>query len=204
MLKEIFKKYKCDKGSKHSYELVYEKDFELLRNQKINILEVGIFKGESMSSWIEYFPNATVYGIDIFTRVKEADIGILKHPRAEYLKADSTKLEIVSIIKSNWPDVEFDIIIDDGLHTPLANKETFLNLINFLKINGAFYIEDVWPLDKMSDEEMKHYWIKKHPTEYTKENMNVFLDSIKGYNLEIFDNRKTSKEPDSVVYKITK
>lgn len=204
MLRKIFKKNKCDKGSKHSYELVYEKDFELIKNEKINILEVGIFKGESTASWIEYFPNATVYGIDIFKRVKEADIEILSHPRVKHLKADSIQSKIVSIIKTNWPDIKFDIIIDDGLHTPLANKETFLNLIDFLKINGVFYIEDVWPLNEMTDKEMNNPWILKHPQDYTKENMNKFLDSIKGYNLEIFDNRKISKEPDSVIYKITK
>lgn len=204
MLKEIFKKNKCDKSSKHSYELIYERDFEKFKNEKINILEIGIFRGESMSSWVEYFPNATVYGIDIFTRVKESEIKILNHPRVKYLKADSTKNNIKSIIDAEWPDIKFDVIIDDGLHTPLANKETFLNLIEYLKDDGSLYIEDIWPLNDMSDKEMNHYWIKKHPKDYTKENMDIFLDSIKNYNLEIFDNRKISKEPDSVIYKITK
>ena len=204
MLKEIFKKNKCDKSSKHSYELIYENDFEKFKNEKINILEVGIFRGESMSSWIDYFPNATVYGIDIFTRVKESEIKILTHPRVKYLKADSTKNNIKSIIDAEWIDIKFDVIIDDGLHTPLANKETFLNLIEYLKDDGSFYIEDIWPLNDMSDKERNHYWIKKHPQDYTKENMDIFLNSIKNYNLEIFDNRKISKEPDSVIYKITK
>lgn len=204
MLKEIFKKNECDKGIKHCYELIYEKDFDTLKNENINLLEIGIFRGESIKSWIEYFPNATIYGIDIFTRIKESDIEILKHPRVKYLKADSTKTDIRSIIKANWTDVKFDIIIDDGLHTPLGNKETFLNLNEFLKDTGLFYIEDIWPLDEMTEEEMKHPWIKKYSQDYTKENMNIFLDSIKKYKTTKFDNRLISKEPDSIIYKITK
>ena len=46
-LKEIFVKHKCDKGIKHRYWEIYQKDFESLRNQPINILEIGTFKGES-------------------------------------------------------------------------------------------------------------------------------------------------------------
>jgi hypothetical protein len=204
MLKEIFNKNQCDKSSKHFYELIYEKDFSLLKDKKINILEIGVFRGESMSSWIEYFPNANVYGIDIFIRVKEKDINILSHPRTKHIKADSTKSDIKSIIKEQWPNTYFDIIIDDGLHTPIANKNTFENLIDFLKEDGVFYIEDLWPLDEMSNEEMNHYWIKKHKEDYTKENMYEFLNSLKKYKVEKFDNRHLSKEPDSVIYKIKK
>lgn len=38
----------------------------------------------------------------------------------------------------------FDIIIDDGLHTTDANVNLFLNSFNKLKKNGIYIIEDVY------------------------------------------------------------
>lgn len=202
MLKELFKKHKCDKGSKHFYDIIYEKDFSIIKDKEINLLEVGVFRGESMSSWVDYFPKATIFGIDIFTRIQEKDINILNHPRTKYIKADSTDLNIKSVIRKAWPDTTFDIIIDDGLHTPIANKKTFENLIEFLNTEGSFYIEDIWPLNEMTPKEMNHAWIKKHKNDYSKENMNQFLNSFKDYRVDKFDNRNLSKEPDSVIYRI--
>ena len=141
MLKELLQKYKCDKSSKHSYELCYEKHFLPVKNEPINILEIGIFKGESMKVWLEYFPNATVYGIDIFQRIKENELPILKNPRVKYLKLDSVSKQAKQIITENWGDIKFDFIIDDGLHTPVANRLTFLNFIDFLKNDGVFFMK---------------------------------------------------------------
>lgn len=78
MLEELFNKYGCDKAVKHNYHTVYEPEFDTIRNESINILEVGVFKGDSVRAWLEFFPNATIYGIDIFTRVKPEDIDVLQ------------------------------------------------------------------------------------------------------------------------------
>jgi tRNA G46 methylase TrmB len=69
-LLKIFDKHDCDKGSrKHFYNEVYEPHFEKVRNDPINILEIGVFLGESTAAFHEYFPNANIYGIDIFGNV---------------------------------------------------------------------------------------------------------------------------------------
>lgn len=204
MLKNIFNKNKCDKSSKHSYDLIYEKDFEKIKSMPLNVLEIGIFRGESISSWVEYFPNARIYGIDIFDRVGASDIEVLKHPRVKYLKADSTSFQLTSDIKDAWQEVQFDIIIDDGLHTPAANKSTLENLITFLKPDGYYYIEDIWPLDEMTDLQMQHPWIQSHGTDYTKDKMQEFLNSLENYTVTKFDNRQLTNEPDSYIYRITK
>ena len=57
-LKEIFIKNKCDKATKHRYYELYQQDFDKFRNNEINILEIGTFKGESIQSWLDYFPQA--------------------------------------------------------------------------------------------------------------------------------------------------
>ncbi len=205
MLNELFMKYGCDKSLDfHQYVKEYTSFFEPIKNKNINILEIGIWKGTSLSAFYDYFPNANIYGIDIFTRVPVSEIPILKKDRVYWLKGDSMQSNICNLIKDKWGDIQFDIIIDDGLHTPLANKKTFENLIPFLKDTGVFYIEDIWPLDVMTDNEWNHQWIQKNRKDYTKENMNIFLDCIKDYKVAKFDYRSLSNRPDSVLYKIQK
>ena len=63
IMEQLFDKYGCEKIW-HSYSDLYEADFEPRRNDAVNILEVGTFRGESINVWLEYFPNATIYTID--------------------------------------------------------------------------------------------------------------------------------------------
>jgi cephalosporin hydroxylase len=202
MLKELFNKYGCDKAKKHHYHTVYQPEFEPLQNKPINILEVGVFKGESASAWIDFFPNATVYGLDIFVRVSAEDIPILQHPRVKWLKGDSTHPSVSGAIQKAWPDVQFDIIIDDGLHRPEANALTFINLFPFIKSTGSYYVEDVWPLDIANQEELQHWWLQKNPEIYNMLKMNIFLNQIQNEKVERFDLRKLSGHGDSYIIKV--
>jgi hypothetical protein len=198
-LSKIFNKHNSDKTMKHMYHLVYEPHFDNIRYNKLNILEVGVFKGESINAWLEYFPNATVYGIDIFERVKAEDIEVLNHPRVKWSRCDST----VSGVEE-WKDIEFDIIIDDGLHTPTANMLTFKNLSSLLKKGGLYFIEDVWPLELMSTKELEHSWLKKYKDEYLLEDNEKFLYELKKSNMIIkrHDNRTITGEPDSYIIEL--
>ena len=200
----LFNKHNCDKASKHLYHTVYVPELEKYKDAEINFLEVGVFKGASLRAWLEFFPNATFYGIDIFTRVNPKDIDVLNHPRVKWLKADSTKIDTIALIRETWPGVKFDVIIDDGLHTPRANADTFGNLINFLKEDGIYFIEDVWPLDEMNSKDMKDPWVQNHSKELNVFEMNYFLNKVKDYKMERFDLRMVSKHPDSYIIKIVK
>lgn len=199
MLSEIFNKHNSDKTMKHMYHLVYEPHFDSIRYSELNILEVGVFKGESINAWLEYFPNATVYGIDIFERVKAEDIEILKHPRVKWAKCDSTASSI-----EEWKDVEFDVIIDDGLHTPTANMLTFQNLSPLLKKGGLYFIEDVWPLELMSTKELEHPWIKNHKDDFVLEDNEKFLYELNQSGMAVtrHDNRNITGHPDSYIIEL--
>lgn len=203
MLKEILNKYKSDKSEKHYYHTVYEPIFEnYLEDITFCLLEIGIFKGNSISAWLEYFPKARkIIGIDIFNRIDPKDIPILKNERVTWIKGDSTKSETFS---KNIIKPIFDIIIDDGMHTPRANADTFKCAMPYLKNNGIYFIEDIWPLDKMTLIEKKHKWITdvKRKDQYTDEEYQYFLNTISGYNIEQFDLRKLSGQPDSYIFKI--
>lgn len=204
-LRTLFDEHKTDKGSKHSYDLIYEPLFQDKRLDQINFLEIGIWKGHGLAALHDYFENGNLYGIDIFTRIKPEDVPILREYRVDYIKGDSTKSEIMGVLNERF-DVKFDYILDDGLHTPEANKLTFRHMHPFLKSGGLYIIEDVWPLEKMSSKELKHPWLHKHPLEYSQEQNKAFLAEIEssGWEIARYDNRKKSGEPDSYVITLKK
>ena len=76
---ELLDKYCSDKGtfwqSKHHYPTAYHSIFGSLRHSIQSILEVGIGEDTSPSAatWIEYFPSAQVYLVDIKTTKEVRD-----------------------------------------------------------------------------------------------------------------------------------
>lgn len=200
-LGDLFNKYGTDKTQKHSYDKIYEKFFEPIKNDRLNILEIGVELGQSTMAFHDYFPNAIIYGIDIFERHSMENIEPYKLERCNFIKTDSCKP-----YKNKLPDIKFDIIIDDGKHTPKANMETFQNSINMLAQGGQYFIEDVWPIEEMNIIEMQHWWIKKKPHAFTQYVNNQFLKVLKDSKMKIerFDNRKYSGEPDSYIIRLTK
>lgn len=198
-LKEIFIKNKCDKATKHRYYELYEKDFDKFKNNEINILEIGTFKGESTQSWLDYFSQAKIYTADTFERVVPEKIPALKNNRVQWFKVDSTS----SNCKENFKNlnIQFDFIIDDGLHTPEGQRLTFENLIDCLKPTGSYYIEDVWMLNKGNN--MSHWWVKKHPNDFTMDKFDKLIDSVSKFNITEHD-FSSKKIPDSFILKITK
>ena len=211
-LKELFLKHKCTKGIDLGYDEIYESDFKKLRNEPINILEIGVDQGRSIAVWLDYFPNAKIYAMDIFVRMHESHIKVLKDNRVQHLKIDSTDPDVHNRV-AQWK-TKFDIIIDDGRHTPEANALTFKSVVPFLKTNGIYYIEDIWPIDKMTKIDLKNLgfdfkkqivWAQKHrKQDFTQSKWKMFIDTLKGYKIEKFDHRKRCKLLDSYIYKITK
>ena len=59
-------KYGTDKSTNHRYTPYYHQVFTPVRNTTHTLLEVGVFKGESLKMWRDYFTNSMIYGIDYF------------------------------------------------------------------------------------------------------------------------------------------
>lgn len=134
MLRELFDKHLCDKGSSHGYERVYEPLFEPLRDKPIRLLEIGVLRGASIKVWLEYFPKAHIIAVDTFMRVPVEDVTALLNNRVSWYRCDSTQTR---------PNIDpVDIIIDDGFHTPEAQLATFNNYYPLLKDTGFYFIED--------------------------------------------------------------
>src|SRR3954452_22927169 len=43
----------------------YEEWFRSLRNEEINIIEIGVGEGKSLGVWLSYFPRAKIIAVDI-------------------------------------------------------------------------------------------------------------------------------------------
>jgi spermidine synthase len=204
-LRELFDKYQCDKGTeKHHYYKDYEPYFESKRQEPLNILEIGTFKGASTRAFHEYFPNATIYTIDIFVRTEPEDLDILGEERVKWIKGDSMNAGLSMKIRKEWGDLEFDFIIDDGAHYPLANKLTLYNCYPFLKEGGTYFIEDFMPMHIMSQEKLRHPWLVKNVERYSMLEHNKLMTELDKYNYKVYDRRKENKTLDTFIVAITK
>lgn len=175
---EIMGKYGSDKGSKniqqswHNYTTFYYSIFKDLCNKELRIFELGLGTnntnipsnmgingkpGASLYGWAEFFPNSNIFGADI-------DKGILFNTdKIHTFFCDQTN---PAIIKQMWaePNLQdnFDIIIEDGLHTYNANVCFFENSIHKLNTNGYYIIEDIG----FSDEHLFTNKIKEWETQH--------------------------------------
>lgn len=116
----------------------YDALLESLRNKEIKLLELGIYKGESLLLWRDYFPMGTIVGIDInlprdFTHQERIYI---------YEGSQSDKRFLSDVADKIAPD-GFDIIIDDASHIGELTEKTFWHLFdNHLRPGGLYVIED--------------------------------------------------------------
>ena len=187
-LRSCFDRHGCDKGSRHGYERVYEPAFEPMRLEPIRLLEIGIYRGASLKVWVDYFPNAEIFGIDTFQRVQPKDIPILNHPRVEWRQHDSTTPADFG---------HFDFIIDDGLHTHISQRKTFDNFMPYAKM---YFIEDVYAFSHMTEDEKLCKWLTHGHLnkEYSEAEYSRLFRSLSPYVLEFHDLRKGHR-PDSFI-----
>ena len=153
----ISRKYNLDKNIAsgcHNYIPAYTTLFNDIRNNVNHLLEIGIgsiengqmgahisqgYKtGNSLKCWSEYFPNAKIYGIDIYEH-KELNTEIIHTFVADQSNEDNLK-SVMSTINS-----EIDIIIDDGSHVGQHQVFSFMTLNKYLSKNGIYVIEDIQP-----------------------------------------------------------
>ena len=140
------KKYQTDKWTDHYYvQDLYEPLFEQFQNKKVNVLEIGVWNGESMKLWHDYFVNAkNIVGIDIFVRSSFKEVsGWLKDYDVKLHKFNSHKdLDKLKEFSETYQD-GFDIIIDDGSHWYENQINTYKKFKNLMNPGGVYIIEDI-------------------------------------------------------------
>jgi predicted O-methyltransferase YrrM len=173
----------CDKGTCHNYiRSYYDGEFTPRRDEKLNILEIGVQYGGSTYLWSNYFSNAMVYGIDIEPQLLPQYASIQEHERVKLIWGDAYEDSIVS----GFPNQYFDYIIDDGPHTVSTQLNAIDKWLVKIKSGGKLIIEDI----------------------QSEEDLNTLLRSAWQNRLTktvcIFDTRVSHGRYDDVIIEITR
>lgn len=149
-LKTLFDKYGSDKASSHKYHYLYG---EILKNPKeiLTILEIGLGTndakivsnmgktgkpGASLRAFRDFLINAEIYGADIDNKV------LFQENRIKTFYVDQTDLNSFLKLEEKIPE-KFDLIVDDGLHSPNANLISLRFALKKIKVGGWVVIEDI-------------------------------------------------------------
>jgi hypothetical protein len=145
LLNELGLKYRTDKavdgkrgepGKGHDYLRVYERFSKLERTQVRKVLEIGVQKGASIRMWAEYFPNATVFGLDI----AESALKVTGDRIKIQLLDQSDAAALGTFARENGP---FDLIVEDGSHIWSHQIIGMQTLIPHLAAGGHYIVEDL-------------------------------------------------------------
>ena len=172
--KEIFKKnlnylfeyFNSDKGNKfinqytrfskknnklikgHKYAVYYEMFIKKIKKKKLNILELGSFKGNATASFFFYFKNSFIYSLDLYP-----DLFIYKSKRIKNFKVDnSSEKELLSLSKKK----KYDLIIEDAGHYLKDKIITIFTLFPKLKKKGIYVVEELDFPDTRKDMNLKN------------------------------------------------
>lgn len=108
-----------------------------------SILEIGIQYGYGLRAWLDCFPDASIYGLDIMdvTNQLKVEFSAKDRRRLSMQVCDSTD---AAAVKRLLGSTTFDIIIDDGSHKIDEQLATLRNLLPRLSLIGIYVLEDVW------------------------------------------------------------
>jgi hypothetical protein len=151
-------KYDSDKIDNHYLEC-YDPILEPFLQRKIALLELGVLKGGSLMLWHDYFPLATIVGVDI-RPPKDFE----SNERIHIFEGSQADTQFLTSVASESAPGGFDIIIDDASHLGELTKISFWHLFeNHLKPGGLYVIEDWgtgywddWPDGKSLDPDELH------------------------------------------------
>lgn len=130
-----------DKDTLHSYAEVYEDLLSVYDDKSISFLEVGVQFGGSFLLWQELLPKASFTLLDIHdSRCKEA-IENAKEG-TDFILSDAYVDSTVENLREKYPE-GFDVIVEDGPHTPETQAYFVKNYLPLLKKGGVMVIEDL-------------------------------------------------------------
>lgn len=148
-LAESFRKYGSDKSTVHDYEKIYSAVLDPA--SATAVLEIGLgtnnpsvpstmgvdgSPGASLRAFRDHLPLAQIYGADVDSEI------LFSEDRIRTVQVDATDAES---LRQMWMQVadEFDLIVDDGLHSPHANLRVVLSGLPRLRVGGWLIVEDI-------------------------------------------------------------
>ncbi|KQX27701.1 hypothetical protein ASD01_21585 [Ensifer sp. Root423] len=135
-IQELAAKYSAAKDA--NYLSFYASQFDGIRHQIKNVIELGVQGGGSVKMWRDYFPKAQIFGVDIDDCSAAA-----QGERIHFFQGRQEDGELLKMITDEIEGGQFDIIIDDAAHFGLYSKLTYEHLFDgHLKPGGTYIIED--------------------------------------------------------------
>ncbi len=129
---------KYNAGKSRLFLINYERRFRQLKEQNVQLLELGIDKGGSLLMWRDYFRTGNIAGLDR-EHVEISDTTGKIH----IYQGDQTDLNLLNRIGQECAPAGFDIIIDDASHIGEITSVSFWHLFTrWLKPGGLYVIED--------------------------------------------------------------
>jgi len=179
-LYELGIKYNTDKVFHHEYHHIYDFFLKQFYNASGAMLEIGIQHGNSLNMWLELFPNAYIYGMDI----EKSDSG----ERYSIIQGDQSKIDDLNTLNTNISQNKgLFFINDDGSHIPEHQLLTFNTLFPTLQEGGVYIIEDVetsyWTKNGLYGYETRYGY--KHPNSIVE----IFKEVADSVNSEFAGNR---------------
>ena len=126
--------YNTDKYS-HGFIDVYEPYFNQMKDVK-NVLEIGVYNGDSLNYFSNYFKDADIYGIDIIDKTQYGSDKI-----KTFMLNQENRDDISTFLSKN--NIEYDIILDDGGHTMRQQQISFGMFFKNVKSGGLYILEDL-------------------------------------------------------------
>lgn len=137
---------KSDKGpdGNNLIDLFYSNEFTPIRFEKLNIVEIGVFRGDSMILLRDWFINSNITGIDHGLWMKSHELEFLNSIENINFIMDDCHNEIVI---NSFENNSIDYLIDDGDHHLDSQIKTIKEYYPKLKKGGKLIVEDVQNFD---------------------------------------------------------
>lgn len=150
-LKERLDFYGSDKANNHNYHHLYGSILSD-RHKVQNVFEIGLGTnnvdvvsnmgaagrpGASLRAFRDFCPNANIFGADVDKRI------LFNEERIDTHFVDQTDPSTFERLVSRLPSGSFDLVVDDGLHSPNANVAALCFGLEIVRKDGWVVIEDI-------------------------------------------------------------
>ena len=130
---KYFDSYKLLEG----YTDFYHENLQKLKDKKLDILEIGVARGDGMASFYFYFPYSNLIGVDNNPfKIR------YKSKRIRSLYCDISSKQILKNL-TNHLNQKFDLIIEDCSHKLIDQILCFSENFKNLKKGGIYIAEDI-------------------------------------------------------------
>ena len=135
-LDDLGLRFQTDKASTHhGYLDFYARFLDEIRDEARTVLEIGVYRGQSLRMWEAYFTRAEIIGLDINPESKAYEGG-----RVRVEIGDQSSHTVLERLARSGP---FDLVIDDGSHVWDHQIASFRYLYSHVVAGRYYILEDL-------------------------------------------------------------